>query len=84
MPVARKVLSFSSETWIRCAWFECEREGYELYKSVFHEHASTLACDNPVSSHVHFIFCTERHRQFFRNSHLNFGQLPAGHHYKVR
>lgn len=79
MPVAKKVLSFSSGTWIACAWFECQRPGYELYKAIFHEHARELACDSPMSEHVNFIFCSERHKQLFRNSHLTFGQLPAGY-----
>lgn len=79
MAVAKKVLSFSSGTWIRCAWFECDRVGFELYKSVFHEHASELACHHPMSQHVYFIFCSERHRMYYKNSHVEFGQLPAGY-----
>lgn len=79
MPVAKKVLSFSSGNWITCAWFECQKDGFELYKSVFHEHARELTCDHPASGHVNFVFCSERHRQFFRHSHVDFGQLPAGY-----
>jgi hypothetical protein len=77
--VAKKVLSFSSGNWITCAWFECTRTAYELYKSTFHEHAHELPCDSPMSQHVHFIFCSERHRMYYKNSHIEFGQLPAGY-----
>lgn len=77
--VAKKVLSSSSGTWIRCSWFECDRAGFELYKAILHEHARTLACDHPLSEHVNFVFCSERHKQLYRNSHLDFGQLPAGY-----
>jgi hypothetical protein len=77
--VARKVLSFSSGQWITCAWADCGRPAYELYKAVFHEHARELPCDSPRSEHINFIFCTERHKQYFANSHVNFGQLPAGY-----
>lgn len=78
MPVAKKVLSFSTESWIPCCWNECEKPGYELYKAVLHEHARTLACDDPRSSHCNFIFCSERHLRYYTNSHNRFGQLPPG------
>lgn len=79
MPIAKKVLSRGSGEWIRCAWFECERHGFELYKTIFHEHARTLPCDNPLSEHVNFVFCSERHRQYFVNSHRDMGNLPKGY-----
>lgn len=77
--IARKVLSASSGNWIPCCWFECEKPGYELYKTVFHEHAKNLACDHPMSQHVNFVFCSERCRQYYLNSHIAMGQLPAGY-----
>lgn len=83
MPVARKVLSFSSETWIPCCWFECDKPGYELYKAVFHEHGKTLRCDDPRSAHVDFIFCGERHRQLFAHSHVEMGKLPPGYRHQI-
>jgi hypothetical protein len=78
MPIAKKVHSYSSDTWINCAWFECDRQGYELYKIVTHEHVA-MPCDDPRAEHIHFIFCTERHRQYFGHSHKNFGKLPPGY-----
>jgi hypothetical protein len=79
MPIARKVLSRSSDTWIQCCWFECERPGFELYKTVFHEHAKQLRCDHPLSEHVNFVFCSERHRQLYLHSHIEMGKLPPGY-----
>lgn len=77
MPTAKKVLSFSSGTWITCAWFECQRQGYELYKTVLHDHAPLPgACE--WGDHVNFIFCSERHKQYFVHSHRQMGQLPPG------
>ena len=76
---ARKVLSASTGTWIQCCWFECEKPGYELYKSVFHEHAKELRCDDPRSQHVNFVFCSERCRQFYLHSHIEMGKLPPGY-----
>lgn len=76
MPVAKKVISYSSESWIRCAWFECEKPGFELYKSVLHEHGRGIPCEQ--GDHVNFVFCSERHRQLYRHSHVEFGKLPPG------
>jgi hypothetical protein len=56
-----------------------DRPGYELYKSVFHEHARSIPCASPYAEHVNFVFCSERHRQYYLNSHIAMGQLPAGH-----
>lgn len=79
MPLAKKILSSSSGTWIKCCWFECDKDGYELYKAVFHEHSRELPCDHPLSEHVNFVFCSERHKAFYAHSHLNHGNLPPGY-----
>lgn len=79
MAMLKKVLSFSSGTWIKCNWFECDKPGYELHKTVFHEHAKNIACHDPRAGHVNFIFCSERHRQLYLHSHISLGDLPPGH-----
>ena len=79
MPIAKKVYSHGSGLWIRCTWFECERDGFELYKTIFHEHARSVPCDAPLAEHVNFVFCSERHRQYFLNSHKSMGNLPKGY-----
>ncbi len=79
MRIAKKVLSRSTDSWIRCCWFECEKDGFELYKAVFHEHAREYPCDHPLSQHVNFVFCSERCRQFYLHSHIQMGQLPPGY-----
>ena len=75
MPVAKKVWSFSSENWITCAWFECTKPGFELYKTILHDHAPGLCL---VGDHVNFVFCGEKHKQFFLHSHKDMGKLPPG------
>jgi hypothetical protein len=55
------------------------RPGYELYKSVFHEHAPSIGCDHPYAEHVNFVFCSERHKQYYLNSHIEMGNLGAGY-----
>lgn len=77
----KMVFSHSSGTWIKCVWCAMhgqDNPGYELYKSVFHEHARALPCDHPASQHVNFVFCSERHKQYYLNSHIDMGNLPAG------
>lgn len=77
--IAKKVLSGTTGQWIRCAWFECDRDGVELHKARFHEHARTMSCAHPLSKHVHFIFCSERHRQYYLHSHRDMWNLPPGY-----
>lgn len=80
MPIiARKILSASTGNWVPCCWFECTKDGYELYKAVFHEHAKELPCDHPLSEHVNFVFCSERHKQYYLHSHIDMGNLPPGY-----
>lgn len=79
MPTAKKVHSYSSDTWIPCCWFECDRDGYELYKAIFHEHGRNYTCDHPAAAHINFVFCSERHKQLYLHSHVQMGQLPPGY-----
>jgi hypothetical protein len=79
MPIiARKVLSATTGGWIQCCWFECQKHGTTLHKTVLHEHMKTMRCDDPLSQHVNFIFCSEKHKQFFLHSHRDMGKLPPG------
>lgn len=78
----RKVWSPGSQSWIPCVWCAMHgfgRPGYELYKSVFHEHAPSIGCDHPYAEHVNFVFCSERHKQYYLNSHIEMGNLGAGY-----
>lgn len=78
MPIAKKVLSRSSGNWILCGWFECERPGVELHKSIFHEHARDIPCNDPRAQHINFVFCSERHKMLYVHSHISMGNLPPG------
>lgn len=75
---SKRVYSHGGDNFIRCAWFECDQDGFELYKSVFHEHARGLPCDDPRSEHVNFVFCSERHKQYYLHSHKDLNMLPPG------
>jgi len=82
MVMLQKVRSFSSGDWIKCVWCAMNGEdnpGYEMHKTVMHDHARDIPCDDPRSQHVNFVFCSERHRQYFLHSHKDLGQLPPGY-----
>jgi hypothetical protein len=74
----KPVLSRDAGRWLQCCWDDCERQGYELHKTRFHDHARGLPCADPRSKHVWYVFCTERHRDYFLHSHRDMGNLPPG------
>lgn len=76
--VLKKVINGMGEV-VPCCWFECDKPGYELHKTILHEHAKNMTCDHPMSSHVNFVFCGERHRMLFLHSHKEMGKLPPGY-----
>lgn len=59
---------------VMCAWDECDRDGYEMHK-ISINYANSGYEDRIVS----YVFCTERHMQFWKNSHRGYGQLPPGY-----
>lgn len=67
--------------WLRCAWDECEHQGVTLHLAVHHAHAVGMACADPYAKHIRYVFCSERHRQYFLHSHrpeVGYGNLPVG------
>lgn len=79
-------------TFVVCAWDTCDRDGTQLYSVMQHEHARSIACDSSLAKHITFVFCTERHKQYWlnatgpaanesaeRNRGRIYGMLPAGH-----
>lgn len=57
---------------IVCAWDDCERDGYELYKCTVNYGGTEQA------QIVRYVFCSERHRQYWIHSHRSYGNLPSG------
>lgn len=68
----------SNGVWIKCAWDDCENQGFELHKSIEHEHTGR-SCDEPGAEHISYIYCSDKHKQYHRYSHINYGQLPPGY-----
>lgn len=79
-------------TFVMCAWDTCDRDGYQLYGLRQHEHARNIPCDSSLAKHITFVFCSDRHKQFWlnatgpnahesaaRNNGRIYGMLPAGY-----
>jgi hypothetical protein len=60
-------------TKVFCAWDDCDRDGFELYKVVVN-----YAKPGFRPYVTRYVFCSERHRLFFLNASRDFGNLPAG------
>lgn len=64
--------------WLLCCWDDCDRQGFELHKTRFHDHPPRTRCDDVNSKHPQYIFCSEAHRQLFINSHRSNGNRAPG------
>lgn len=60
-------------THVMCAWDTCEKDAYESYKCV--ERIS--APGYPVQT-LSYVFCSERHKQYFVHSTIMANMLPPG------
>ncbi len=89
--VARKAINFDHAAnggtvkFVMCAWDDCEKSGYELYKVVIE--TGNIKNGSP-SRPLTYIFCCERHRQYWVNASLQakrgftdhlYGSLPPGY-----
>lgn len=54
---------------IPCCWGECDRPGYERFAIRVHE--------SPQRTTI-YLFCSARHRAYYANGHVEYGQLPSG------
>lgn len=57
-----------TEEKIRCAWADCWQPGHDEIHHDVQESGRQLR----------YIFCTGRHRLYYLQSHVAYGQLPAG------
>lgn len=78
MRVSKKILSRDAGRWLQCCWTECENPGFDMYKSVFHDHPRTLSCENPVSKHIQYTFCSASHKDYYDHSHIAMGMHSPG------
>ena len=59
---------------VMCAWDICTNDGYESNKV----RVRTSAPGYPLT-YMQYVFCSERHRQFWINSIHDYGNLPSGY-----
>jgi hypothetical protein len=64
--------------WIVCGWADCTKPGYELHKTLFHDHNPGFPCNDARVKHVWYIFCSDKHKNYFLHSHIKLGNLPPG------
>jgi hypothetical protein len=55
---------------IICAWDTCTNDGYELYKTRVNTAAAGYG-----AHYVQYVFCCERHKQYWVNSTISYGNL---------
>lgn len=60
-------------TYVMCAWDTCEKSGYEMYKCVEYENKPGHALHT-----ITYVFCSERHKQYFIHSLVRANNLPPG------
>lgn len=71
----RKVINHDrGGTYVMCAWDTCEKPGYEMFKCVEHDNANGYE-----PKRINYVFCSERHRQYFIHSTVRANDLPAGY-----
>lgn len=74
--IQKKVINHDrGGTHVMCAWDECERDGVELHKCRVNYGGGQI---------VFYVFCSERHRQYWINSaprdgSVAYGNLPSGY-----
>lgn len=69
-----------------CMWLECERPGDTQYQAVVTEPYGVdpgLILVPAPNMHqrwkrIHYLFCSERHRLYWANSHRSLYNLPSG------
>lgn len=73
--IEKKVINLdhAGDRHVMCGWDDCENDGVELHKVKVNDGT----WENPKV--VNFVFCSERHKQYWINSTAKYGQLPPGY-----
>lgn len=76
--LGKRILNRDAERWILCSWDTCDNDGVTLHQARHHDHNPGYPCNAPGTKHPIYVFCSERHKQYWLNSHRSLGNLPAG------
>jgi hypothetical protein len=74
--IQRKVINLDHDgnRNIMCGWDTCERDGFEMHKVVTNDSAPGYP-----PKYMTYVFCSERHKQYWVNSIHDCNNLPAGY-----
>ena len=75
LPDHGTVTSEATGRLIPCCWAECSAPGRAEYSIRVVESKDSLG--RPVKTTT-YLFCCHRHRLYYANGHLDYGQLPDG------
>lgn len=54
----------SGTHYVMCAWSDCEKPGYEIFKIRMRTHAPHIRDDDPFNARfMHYVFCSEKCKQ---------------------
>lgn len=67
-------LDHDGDKHIYCAWDSCERDGYESNRVVLND-----AAPGHPPKLIKYVFCTDRHKQYWLHSTINCNNLPPGY-----
>jgi hypothetical protein len=61
-------------TYVLCFWADCEKPGYESNKCV-----ETISAPGYPKETLTYVFCSDRHKQYFKHSLIRANDLPPGY-----
>jgi hypothetical protein len=67
--VRKALINMQTGAHLACCWEDCRRDGVQLHQVRVREGESTVT----------YVFCSERHKQYYLHSHVSYGNLPAGY-----
>jgi hypothetical protein len=78
--IQKKVINLDhdGDRHVACAWDTCEKDGFEMYKVVEHEGAPGYE-----KRDIAYVFCTERHKQYWLHSTVSCNNLPPGYRGRI-
>jgi hypothetical protein len=68
-------------TYVMCGWDDCTKDGYEMYKAVEFLGYEPIIWEGRIqylTKTLTFIFCSQRHKDYFQHSTVRANMLPPG------
>ena len=84
--VERLMINMDTQMPMVCGWDECDRPARTPYQVRIHEHSGAFSCSQVneagggLGRHAHYVFCSDRHRDYFVHSSGHRANDLAAHH----